>query len=123
MVRAVPNPSQAVEGTSYALGVSPVERLSQPPPATPKICLFTKYKYGDIMNNEKLSTGEDILYTISETATLLKVNKNMVYELISKGYLRSIKFGCRKVTRKAILEFLDQYDGQDISLTSSDRPE
>jgi len=71
------------------------------------------------MNNKKFPYGEDVLYTISEVAALLKVNKNMVYELINKGYLRSIKFGCRKVTRKAIIEFLDQYDGQEIPLTSS----
>lgn len=70
------------------------------------------------MKNKEAPHSEDVLYTISEVAALLKVNKNMVYELINNGYLRSIKFGCRKVTRKAILEFLDQYDGQEISVTT-----
>lgn len=59
----------------------------------------------------------EVLYTIAETATLLKVNKNMVYQLINKGYLRSIKFGCRKVTRKALLDFLERYDGEDIPIS------
>lgn len=35
--------------------------------------------------------SEEVLYTISEVAALLKVNKNMVYYLINAGYLRSIK--------------------------------
>ena len=70
------------------------------------------------MKNKESSHSEEVLYTISEVAALLKVNKNMIYGLINNGYLRSIKFGCRKVTRKAILEFLDQYDGQEISVTT-----
>lgn len=73
------------------------------------------------MNSEKLSHNEEVLYAISEVAGLLKVNKNMVYELINNGYLRSIKFGCRKVTRKAILEFLDQYDGQELPISTSNK--
>lgn len=58
--------------------------------------------------------GEEVLYTISEVAALLKVNKNMVYHLINAGYLRSMKLGCRKVTRKALLSFLEQHDGDVI---------
>lgn len=54
---------------------------------------------------------QELLYTISEVAEILKINKNFVYRLINEGHLRSIKLGCRKVTRKALLEFLDQYDG------------
>lgn len=57
---------------------------------------------------------EELLYTISEVAKILKINKNFVYTLINNGHLRSIKLGCRKVTRKALLEFLDKYDGMDF---------
>ncbi len=57
---------------------------------------------------------EELLYTISEVAKILKINKNFVYTLINNGHLRSIKLGCRKVTRKALLEFLDKYDGLDF---------
>ncbi|MCM1376793.1 MAG: helix-turn-helix domain-containing protein [Muribaculum sp.] len=69
------------------------------------------------MGKKELALGEDVLYTISEVASLLKVNKNMVYDLINQGYLKSIKFGCRKVTRKALLEFLEQYDGEELPIT------
>ena len=47
-----------------------------------------------------IDKSQDLLYTISEVAALLKVNRNYVYKLINKGYLRSIKLGCRKVTKK-----------------------
>ena len=69
--------------------------------------------------NSKLDSSAQVLYTISEVAELLKVNKNTVYQLIRGGYLRSIKFGCfgcRKVTRKAILDFLDTYDGRELTM-------
>ena len=58
-----------------------------------------------------IAKSDNILYTISEVATLLKVNRNFVYSLINNGYLLSIKLGSRKVTRKSLLAFLDKYDG------------
>lgn len=58
----------------------------------------------------------DILYTVPETANLLRVNKNMVYDLINCGYLRSIKLGSRKISRNAILEFVEQFDGKTVEL-------
>ena len=74
--------------------------------------------------NKKSTTTEilecpDILYTIPETAYLLRVNKNTVYQLINNDYLRSIKLGCRKVSRKAILDFIEQYDGQIIEFNDT----
>lgn len=61
-----------------------------------------------------IDKNEELLYTIKEVAGLLKVNKNYVYALINKGVLRSIKLGCRKVTRSALIEFLEKYDGLDF---------
>ena len=57
----------------------------------------------------------DLIYTVSETAKLLKVNKNTVYDLIHSGVLKCIKLGNSKITAKAIHEFLDIYDGYDLS--------
>lgn len=73
------------------------------------------------MNQDKRPQSEEVLYTISEVAALLKVNRNTVYYLINKGYLRSIKLGCRKVTRIALLSFLNQYDGETIPLPGTSR--
>ncbi len=61
-----------------------------------------------------IDKSQDLLYTISEVAALLKVNRNYVYKLINKGYLRSIKLGCRKVTKKSLLQFLEQNDGMNF---------
>lgn len=58
----------------------------------------------------------DILYTVPEAAKLLRVNKNMVYDLIRCGYLRSIKLGSRKVSRNALLEFVEQFEGKIVEL-------
>ena len=65
-------------------------------------------------SNNTLDISGDLLYTITEVAKLLKVNRNYVYKLINAGLIRSIKLGCRKVTRKSLLEFLDKYDGLDF---------
>lgn len=69
---------------------------------------------GDFLNKSTenaLAKEEKLIYTITEVAAMLKVNRNFVYSLINNGYLISIKLGSRKVTRKALLEFLDKYDG------------
>lgn len=63
---------------------------------------------------------DNLLYTIAEVSALLKVNKNTVYDLIRNGHLKSIKFGCRKVTRKALLAFLDDYVGITLTLKAGD---
>lgn len=55
------------------------------------------------------------LYTVKETAKILKVNTDSVYTLIKSGKLRALKLGSLKVRRTTILEFLDKYDGYDLS--------
>ena len=40
----------------------------------------------------------------------------VVYDLIRCGYLRSIKLGSRKVSRKALLDFVEQFEGQTVEL-------
>lgn len=69
-----------------------------------------------------IDNNEDLVYTIKEVAGLLKVNKNYVYALINKGLLRSTKLGCRKVTRKALIEFLEKNDGLDFDEILATKP-
>ena len=57
----------------------------------------------------------DLVYTVSETAEILKVNKNTIYDLIDSGVLKCIKLGNKKITTKSLTEFLDTYDGYDLS--------
>lgn len=55
------------------------------------------------------------LYTVKETAKILKINTASVYALIKSGKLRALKLGSLKVRRTTLLEFLDKYDGYDLS--------
>ncbi len=57
----------------------------------------------------------EYLYTVDETAKLLKVNRNMVYDLINTGHLRAIKLGRKKIPAFEIERFLKQYIGKDMS--------
>lgn len=70
-----------------------------------------------------IDKNEDLVYPIKEVAGLLKVNKNYVYALINKGLLRSTKLGCRKVTRKALIEFLEKNDGLDFDEILATKPD
>ncbi len=58
---------------------------------------------------------EDVLYTVAETAKLLKTNTNYVYELIRKGFLPALKLGSFKIRKSSLLEFLARYEGQDLT--------
>ena len=58
---------------------------------------------------------EDVLYTVTETSKLLKTSKNYVYDLVNKGFLPALKLGNLKIRRTAILEFLEKYEGQDLT--------
>ncbi len=53
---------------------------------------------------------------IPETAARLRVNKNTVYGLIKIGYLKSIKLGCRKVSVRALAEFIERCEAGEIEL-------
>ncbi|KXG44944.1 excisionase [Tepidibacillus decaturensis] len=57
----------------------------------------------------------DVLYTVSEVAELIKTNTNYVYELINNGLLPALKLGSMKVSRAALLEFIEKYQGYDLT--------
>lgn len=58
---------------------------------------------------------KEYLYTVEETAKLLKTNKNKVYDLIGAGYLRAIKLGRKKIPAFEIERFLNEHIGKDLS--------
>lgn len=58
---------------------------------------------------------EDILYTVAETAKLLKSNSNYVYDLIKRGLLPALKLGSYKVRRSALLKFIEENEGKDLT--------
>ena len=48
-----------------------------------------------------------MLYTVSEVAKLLKVNKNFVYNLIKNGELEAVKVGSIKVKKEALNRYIE----------------
>ncbi|OKZ85936.1 MAG: excisionase [Clostridium sp. CAG:245_30_32] len=58
---------------------------------------------------------EDVLYTVAETAKLLKTNSNYVYELIKRGLLQALKLGSYKVRKTALTNFLEKNEGKDLT--------
>ena len=66
------------------------------------------------MKEQNVPIDQQLVYNVEEVATLLKTTRPVVYSLIEKGYLPSIVLGRRKVTRKALLAFLEQNENTDF---------
>lgn len=58
---------------------------------------------------------EEMLYTVKETAKILKTNTDYVYALIKKGKLRCLKLGSFKIRKSTLEDFLSKYEGYDLS--------
>jgi excisionase family DNA binding protein len=67
------------------------------------------------MKEQKIPLEQQLVYNVEEVAVLLKTTRPVVYSLIEKGYLPSIVLGRRKVTRKALLTFLDKNENTNFS--------
>ena len=49
-----------------------------------------------------------MLYTVTEVAKLLKVNRNFVYKLINNGELEAVRIGSIKVKREALNRYVNE---------------
>ena len=49
-----------------------------------------------------------MLYTVTEVAKLLKVNKNFVYKIINNGELEAVRIGSIKVRKEALNQYVEQ---------------
>jgi excisionase family DNA binding protein len=58
---------------------------------------------------------EEMLYTVPEVAKILKCNVDFVYRLQKAGLLRFMKIGRLKCRKSTLEQFLEKYDGCDIS--------
>ena len=52
--------------------------------------------------------NDEILYTVTEVAKLLKVNRTFVYELINRGELPAVKVGSLKIRKKTLERYLEK---------------
>ena len=58
---------------------------------------------------------EDILFTMEETAAILKSNVAYVQELRKSGLLKVLKLGRYKVRKTELERFLKTYEGFDLT--------
>lgn len=58
---------------------------------------------------------EEMLYTVSEVAKILKVNVDCVYRLQKAGLLRFMKIGRLKCRKSTLEAFLERFDGLDVT--------
>ena len=58
---------------------------------------------------------EQMLYTVAEVAEILRVNPSYVYKLHQTGLLKFMKLGRLKCRKQTLEEFLEQYDGMDLT--------
>lgn len=58
---------------------------------------------------------KELLYTVEDLADILKTSKQRVYKLIGSGLLPAMKLGGYKVRRSAVLIFLKEAEGKDLS--------
>lgn len=58
---------------------------------------------------------EDMVYTVEETAEILRTSKNYVYELINAGRLKVLRLPKIKIRKKELEVFLEKYEGYDLS--------
>lgn len=56
-----------------------------------------------------------LLYTVKEVSEIIHTNPTYVYQLINAKLLPALKLGSYKVRHEALINFLQQYEGQDLT--------
>lgn len=58
---------------------------------------------------------QDMLYTVSEVAKILKCNVAFVHKLRQAGLIPFLKLGCYKCRRESLERFLLENEGKDLT--------
>ena len=58
---------------------------------------------------------ERVIYTVREVSQLLRTNSAFIYKLVDTGFLPALKLGSIRVRKEALDEFLQKYEGCDLS--------
>jgi excisionase family DNA binding protein len=82
-----------------------------------KLTSLYMHQGSKIYNNdvEIESKDSDIVLTVKEVSKILKTNTAYIYELIRIGKLPALKLGSIKVRKQALIRFLNEYEGFDLS--------
>ena len=81
-----------------------------------KLMSYINITQSTIVNhNKSIQPDDDYLLTVTEASELLKVSRNVVSDLIKKNYITALRLGSLKIRHKEILNFLEKYNGKDVS--------
>ena len=58
---------------------------------------------------------EDLLFTVEESAKLLKTDKPTIRRLVSKGFIKALKLGRLKIRKVELERFVQWAEGKDLS--------
>lgn len=58
---------------------------------------------------------QDEIYTVKEVSKILKTNVDYVYKLIKAGLIPTIKLGTTKIKSSSLQNFIDMYEGYDLT--------
>ena len=64
---------------------------------------------------ENYTAGDKMLYTVKEVSEIIHTNPTYVYQLINSGLLPALKLGSYKIRKAALLNFLEDNEGKDLT--------
>jgi len=62
-----------------------------------------------------IASNNKLLYTVKEVSELIHTNQAYVYSLIRAGLLPVLKLGSYKVRKEALIKFLAENEGKDLT--------
>lgn len=68
-----------------------------------------------MQNENNFITEAKMVYTVKDVSKILGINRNSVYNLINAGIIKTLKLGRQKITHNSLMEFLNNYDGYDLT--------
>lgn len=66
-------------------------------------------------NKGVLTLDDKLVYTVKEVAGIIHTNTTYVYQLINAGLLPAMKLGSYKIRKEALMNFLQQSEGKDLT--------
>ena len=61
-----------------------------------------------------MNNNDIIVYTVAESAKILRISKSKAYELVKAGILPALKLGGLKIPKPALEKFFNDYIGYDL---------
>ena len=67
------------------------------------------------MTRENMQRLPNRVFTVAETAEILRCSEGFVRRILTCGLMRYMKIGDIKIRSEALDEFLERFDGEDVT--------